>query len=174
LVADFLPTDRGLAGLTSQGALICEPIWEDFAVLRPGLFAFAAASAFLGAALYINVVEQPARLRLDSSSSVREWTPSNRRGFMMLAVLAVVSALLAYMDFARGGDVRWTIGGVLILASWPYAYFVMAPVNIWLYTIPPRASASTIRELMREWGLLEWGQTAIGLLAWCVFDWSLT
>jgi hypothetical protein len=142
-------------------------------VLRPGLFAFAVASAFLGAALYINIVEQPARLRLDARSEIREWIPSNRRGFVMLAGLAVLSAILAYMDYARTGDVRWTIGGTLILASWPYAYFVMAPVNVMLYTAPPRTAASTIRELMREWGLLEWGQTAIGLGAWCIFAWIL-
>ncbi len=142
-------------------------------MVRPGLFAFAAASAFLGAALYINLVEQPARQELDSASSIREWTPSNRRGFIMLAVLAVVSAILAYVDYARTGDMRWMIGGTLIVASWLYAYFVMSPVNILLYEAPPQTPTATIRELMREWGLLEWGQTIIGLAAWCVFAWVL-
>jgi hypothetical protein len=41
--------------------------------MRPGLFAFAVASSFLGAALYINVVEQPARLVLDTRAMIREW-----------------------------------------------------------------------------------------------------
>jgi hypothetical protein len=140
-------------------------------MLRPGLFAFAAASAFLGAALYINLVEQPARLQLDSSSSLREWTPSYRRGLLMLAGLAILSAILAYADYARSGDVRWTIGGTLLVASWLYAYFVMGPVSNLLYDA--RAPASTVRELMREWGLLEWGQTVIGLAAWAVFVWAL-
>ncbi len=139
-------------------------------MLRPGLLAFAAASAFLGAALYINLVEQPARLELDPSSSLEEWRPSNRRGLLMLAVLAIISALLAYTDYAQSGDVRWIIGGTLLLASWLYAYFVMTPVNIWLYAVPLRR---TVHELMREWGLLEWGQTAIGLCAWAVFVWVL-
>jgi hypothetical protein len=67
--------------------------------MRPGLFAFAAAAAFLGAALYINFVEQPARLRLGAGSMVREWAPSNRRGFVMLFSLAVVSAIAAYVEF---------------------------------------------------------------------------
>jgi hypothetical protein len=142
-------------------------------VLRPDLLAFAVASAFLGAALYINIVEQPVRLKFDPRSEIQEWIASNRRGFAMLAALAVICALLAYAAYTRGGDVRWTIGGTLILASWPYAYFVMAPVNIGLYTSPPGASASAIRALMRDWGLLEWGQTAIGLGAWCLFIWAL-
>jgi hypothetical protein len=141
--------------------------------MRPDLSAFAAASAFFGAALYINLVEQPARLALGPGAMVREWTPSNRRGFVMLAALAVISAIAAHAQFSRNGDVRWLIGGTVALASWPYAYFVMVPVNIWLYVIPPTAARSAVRELMRDWGLLEWGQTAIGLGASWLFAWAL-
>jgi hypothetical protein len=123
---------------------------------------FATACAFFGAALYVNAVEQPARLALDARAMVREWTPSNRRGFTMLALLAIVSAFSAYPEYIRTGDVRWLMGGTIVLASWPYAFFVMIPVNGLLYGTRRKAPASVIRELMREWGLLEWGQTAIG------------
>ncbi|HEX3633475.1 MAG TPA: DUF1772 domain-containing protein, partial [Casimicrobiaceae bacterium] len=98
--------------------------------MRPDLFAFAAACVFLGAALYVNLVEQPARLALDAHAIVREWVPSNRRGFVLLAVIAIISAFSGYADYVRSGDVRGLIGGTVILASWPYAYFVMTPVNI--------------------------------------------
>jgi len=141
--------------------------------MRPGLIAFAIASAFFGAALYINLVEQPARLALDARSMVREWVPSNRRGFVLLSSLAIISAILAYGDFAQTGDVRWTIGGTVILVSWLYAYFVIVPVNIWLCAIPPGGRRSTERDLMREWGLVEWGETAIGFAACCIFGWAL-
>jgi hypothetical protein len=141
--------------------------------MRPDLFAFGAASAFFGAALYVNLVEQPARLALGPASMIREWVSSNRRGFIMLATLGAISAILAYVHFDRAGDVRWLIGGFVILASWPYALFVMVPVNIWLYVIPPSAARSVVRELMRDWGLLEWGQTAFGLSACCLFAWAL-
>lgn len=142
--------------------------------MQPGLLAFAAASAFVGAVLYINIVEQPARLRLSPRAMIREWTPSNRRGFILLAALAILSAIFAYVDYSNTGDVRWIIGGAVILVSLPYAYFVMVPANIWLYAMPSRAPASTIRELMRNWGLLEWGQTVIGLAACGIFAWTLT
>jgi hypothetical protein len=141
--------------------------------MRPGLYAFAAAAAFLGATTYIGFVEQPARLKLSGPAMIQEWKLSNRRGTLTLSVFAVVSAILAYIQFRANGDVRWLIGGTTILASWPYAYFVMMPVNVWLYVIPPEKAVSPVRELMRDWGLLEWGHALIGFAACCAFAWAL-
>jgi len=141
--------------------------------MRPGLFAFATAWAFFGSALYINIVEQPSRLTLDPRSIIREWIPSNRRGFAMLALLAIISALSGYTDYVRSGDVRWLIGGTIILSSLPNAYFVITPVNILLYGATGNAPPSTIRELARDWGLLEWGQATIGLAASCMYGWPI-
>jgi ACR3 family arsenite efflux pump ArsB len=98
----------------------------------PGLLALVAASGFSGATLYINLVEQPARMAVGGRAMIREWVPSNRRGLVMLSILALASGLLAYSDFSRSQDVRWLIGGAVILASLPYTFFVMVPVNIWL------------------------------------------
>ena len=141
--------------------------------MQLGLFEFAAACVFVGAALYINIVEQPARLKLGPRAMMREWTPSNRRGFVLLSTFAILSAMLAYADYARSGDVRWIIGGMIMLACLPYAYFVIVPVNIWLYAFEATAPRAPVRELMRDWGLLEWGNTAIGSLGCGTFAWGL-
>ena len=137
------------------------------------LVAFAAACAFIGAALYINIVEQPARLGLEPRAIMREWLTSNRRGFILMTALAVISALAGYTHYLRSGDVRSLIGATIILVSWPYAYFVMTPVNILIHGLRRDAAGSPIRKLMRDWGLLEWGQTAIGLAAACMFGWMI-
>lgn len=42
--------------------------------MRPGLYAFAVAAAFLGATFYIGVIEQPARLKLGGRAMLKEWT----------------------------------------------------------------------------------------------------
>ena len=140
--------------------------------MRLGLYAFAVAAAFLGATTYIGFVEQPARLALGTRSMIREWTESNRRGALLLSVLAVVSAIFAGIEF-RNGDVRWLIGGATILASWPYTYFVIVPVNVWLFAIAPGRPVSPVRKLMRDWGLLEWGHALIGFAACCDYAWAL-
>jgi hypothetical protein len=141
--------------------------------MRPGLYAFAAAASFLGVTTYIGLVEQPARLALSGAAMLREWKWSNRRGTLVLSVFAVLSSILAYVQFKTNGDVRWLVGGTIILASWPYGYFVMMPVNVWLFMIPPGTALSPLRKLMRDWGLLELGYVLIGFAAACVFAWAL-
>jgi anthrone oxygenase-like protein len=139
--------------------------------MRPGLLALIAAAMFFGAALYINLVEQPARLTLGDRAMMSEWIPSNRRGFLMLAICAIAAALLAYVDFSRTADTRWLIGAVVMLFSLPYAFYVMLPTTILLGGTP--AAGDETRGLMRDWGLLEWAQAAIGLCGCAIFGWAL-
>ena len=137
-----------------------------------GTFALAFSAAFTGAALYINLVEQPARLALDDNALLSEWRPSDRRGFAMLASLALIAAALALTAYFQTQDVRWLIGAIIVIASWPYTFFAMVPMNNRILTISA-AESGAARELVRTWGLLEYGQTAIGLVACGVFLWAL-
>jgi hypothetical protein len=141
--------------------------------MQTGLYAFAVAAAFLGAAIYIGFVEQPARLKLGVRAMVHEWAESDHRGTILLTTLSVVSASLAFVQYRISGDVRWIIGGLAIMTSWPYEYYVLVPVSIWLYAVPPEKESAPARKLMRDWGLLEWGYALIGLVACGTFAWAL-
>jgi hypothetical protein len=48
----------------------------------------------------------------------------------------------------------------------------MSPLNNQILSLAPR-DIGAARVLVRQWGLLEYGQTGIGLVATAVFLWAL-
>jgi len=51
----------------------------------PEMVATLASGIFFGAAVYINLVEQPARISCGVPVAITEWRPSYRRGTLMQA-----------------------------------------------------------------------------------------
>src|ERR1700687_5506101 len=134
--------------------------------------ALATAAAFAGAAVYLNVAEQPARLGLDDRALLAEWKPSYARGFAMQASLALASALFGLLAFWVTRDWRWLAGGFLIFANWPYTLIVILPVNKRLEATPPDAANAETRGLIETWGKLHAGRSALGVAATLVYLWA--
>jgi hypothetical protein len=64
------------------------------------------AAAFAGAAVYISVAEQPARLHLDDRSRLVEWKPAYKLGAGMQASLAIAGFLSGLLAWWQTGE-RW-------------------------------------------------------------------
>ena len=133
-----------------------------------GALALGFASALSGAGLYLNFVEQPARLALDDAALLAEWAPSDRRGLALMAGLALLACVSGLAAFQEGGDLRDLGGALLALATWPYSLFAMGPLNNQILALAPR-DLGAVRALVRQWGVLEYGQTALAVVAALLF-----
>ncbi|MGD9658454.1 MAG: DUF1772 domain-containing protein [Methylocystis sp.] len=137
-----------------------------------GSLALAAAGAFTGASLYVNYVEQPARLALSDDALIKEWEPSDHRGFIVLASLAFLAALFGFIAFRELDDVRWLFGALIAIASWPYTYLAIVPLNNRILELIHADAAHEARKVIDLWGRLELGQTALGIVATLIYIWA--
>jgi hypothetical protein len=137
-----------------------------------GQLALTIAAVFAGAAIYINVAEQPARLRLDNRSLLAEWKPAYKRGYVMQASLAVMGGFFGLLAYLSTLDWRWLLGAIVLLANWPYTLFVIVPTNHRLMDTPPEAASAETRRMLERWGALHAGRSALGLVATLIFLWA--
>ena len=134
-----------------------------------GLLALMTAAAFAGAAIYINVAEHPARLKLEAGPLLTQWKPSYKAGFMMQASLAVISGFCAIVAFFFDWDWKWLLGAIIILANWPFTLYAIMPTNHKLNAIDPASASPDIHPLLVRWGYLHGARSALGAIATLLF-----
>lgn len=135
--------------------------------------ALVFATLFAGAALYITLVEHPARLGLDDASLLAQWQPSYKRALPIQAGLAVIGALAGLVAWYVSTDWRWLAGSVVLLANWPFTLLIIMPVNKRLQALQPSEAGAESRRLLLRWGNLHNVRSALGTVAVLLFAWGV-
>lgn len=138
-----------------------------------GYLALTIAALFTGAAFFINVAEQPARLVLDDRALLAEWKPSYKRGLAMQAPLAITGFLLGVAAWMLDGRVAFLIGGALMLGNWPWTVLGIMPTNRLLMATNLENAGPRTRALIVKWNILHSVRTALGFLAVLSFLFAL-
>ena len=138
-----------------------------------GELALICAALFAGAAIFVNVAEQPARLELDDNAMLLQWQRSYNRAAPMQASFALVAALLGLGAAWQVRDWRWALGGLLILANWPYTLLVIKPTNDRLHATPAEQANAETRQMVITWGYLHAGRSALGIATTAVYLWAM-
>jgi hypothetical protein len=129
------------------------------------LVALICTGLFAGAALYVTLVEHPARLECGTAAAVTAFGPSYRRGALMQASLAAVGCLAGVGAWARGAGAPALVAGLLLGAIIAFTLIVILPTNKRLLDPAlPRDSAEATA-LLARWGRLHAVRTVASAVA---------
>jgi hypothetical protein len=136
------------------------------------LVAILASALFAGAAVYINVVEHPARLSCGTEIAARQWAPSYKRATFMQATLAIVATLAGVSQWMQTGRVAWLYGAAAIFAVVPVTLAVIFPTNKKLLEPARDPASSETRVLLERWGRLHAIRSVLSVTASIVYIWT--
>ena len=141
------------------------PLVKFIAVLATGIFS--------GAAIYINLVEHPARMSCSTEIAAAVWAPSYRRATVMQASLAITGSLAGLAAWILGAGLMWLVAALCIFAVVPVTFIIIFPTNKKLLAPERDPGSPETRRLLTKWARLHAIRSALSLTASAIFVWQL-
>lgn len=129
------------------------------------ILSFIFTGLFAGAALYISLVEHPARMSNTLGVALAEFRPSYRKAAVMQASLAVAGAAAAIGAYFLGRGTSTLVAGIVLATVVPFTLIIVMPVNRQLLDETRTAQTPDTDVLLKKWGRLHNIRTVAGLLA---------
>ncbi len=133
------------------------------------IIATVCCALFAGAAVYINVVEHPARMECGTELAATVFPISYRKATVMQVSLAVLGLVSAVAAWAAGSGVWWLIGGLLLGSVIPYTLLVIMPTNNQLVNPALDKGSESARRLLSRWGKLHAARSVLSVSALVIF-----
>lgn len=133
------------------------------------LLATFCCSLVAGAAVYVSLVEHPARMKCGTEVAVAEFSPSYRRAAVIMPSLAMLGFIFSTVAWLAGANVWWLVGGVVQVSVVPYTLLIILPTNKEL--LKPSIGKKSVRaaQLLSRWGKLHAVRTILSILALLIF-----
>jgi hypothetical protein len=135
--------------------------------------AVLACTLFAGAAVYINLVEHPARLSCGTEIAARQWAPSYKRAAVMQVALAALATVAGVTKWMQSTGALWLWGALLIFSVIPFTVVAILPTNKKLLQPERDRGSQETRALLGAWGRLHAVRSALSIIASLLFIWAL-
>lgn len=135
--------------------------------------AVLSCTLFAGAAIYINLVEHPARMSCGTKIAATVWAPSYKRATLMQAPLAILSFLAGVSVWLLGGDILWLLGAGIIGSVVPFTFIAIMPTNHRLLAPGRDLESSETQALLEKWNRLHAVRSLLSFVASVVYIWLL-
>ncbi len=130
--------------------------------------AVMCSAVFAVSALYVTLVEHPARLSAGISAALLEFRPSYARASVLQVLMIVLTCLCCFGLWLSTRHWSWLISGGLIGASIPFTLLVIMPVNRLLLDANSPPTEAMALKLLARWERLHLIRTLTGMLGFAI------
>ncbi len=131
-----------------------------------------SAALFAGWALYVSIVEHPARMKAGVPVALAEFRPSYRRAAPVQASAAAICFLSGVLVSFLTSEWAWALGGVLVGAAIPFTLVAIMPINRQLLDTTATLPEDRAARLLARWGRLHWFRSIFGTAGFIVLLWK--
>src|SRR5229473_2179381 len=131
--------------------------------------AVLACGIFTGAAVYVSLVEHPARMECGIEIAAAEFSPSYRQGSVMQGTLAALGLLSSIAAWLAGATFWWVVAGLLLGSVIPFTLIVILPTNKQLLSPTLDKRSAETERLLTRWGVLHAVRSLLSALALLLF-----
>jgi hypothetical protein len=131
--------------------------------------AVLACSLFAGAAVYLSLVEHPARMECGIEIAATEFPPSYRRATTMQATLAAVGLISSIAAWLAGASLLWVVGGVALGSVIPFTVILILPTNKLLLSSTLDKHSGQTGKLLGRWAMMHAVRSVLSVLALLLF-----
>ena len=135
------------------------------------VIALSSTTIFAGAALYVSLVQYPARARLGANAALAQWVHSYNGAPLLQTPVAAIGCIAAMITAAFGGSPAWIVAALLIGFVVPFTKVVM-PTGKYLFGPCREPESKEIWRLMHEWSSLHAVRTLLSLIAAVLMLWA--
>jgi hypothetical protein len=121
-----------------------------------------SSALFASWALYVSLVEHPARMSAGPDIALAQWRPSYARAAPWQAAAALLSLVSGVLASLATRQWAWLAGGLLVGLAIPFTLIVIMPTNRRLHD--HALTPDQARPLLERWGRLHWVRTLLGIL----------
>jgi uncharacterized membrane protein len=139
-------------------------------LLLSELIAIIACALFAGAAIYINLVEHPARMECGTELAATVFRPSYKRAAIMQVSLALISFVSSIFAWYGSSHIGWLAGGLIIVSVIPFTFIAIMPTNNKLLDPNLDKTSSATEKLLLRWGRLHAVRSILSVVSLLIFS----
>jgi hypothetical protein len=129
-----------------------------------------SAGIFTSWALYVSIVEHPARLRAGAAAGLAQFRESYHRAAPWQATAAALSLIAGAVASWLSAQWVWVLGGLVVALAIPFTLLIIMPTNYRLLSGVPEPDEAMA--LLARWGRLHAVRSALGLLGVVALLWT--